>query len=181
MLDWFATAGTYWFCLGLGVIIIGVAAMVGHAFDTGAHDAGPLSLPVLSFFLTAFGGGGLVAIHVLHLAGFASVAVASLSGAGGSLAFYFGIYRLLISQQGGTSNEPDEVVGREADVLTSIPRDGLGEITYITKSGRMSAAARSTDNSPIPRNTTVRIVRAMGTTFIVEPLAVPSASNGEKS
>ena len=58
--------------------------------------------------------------------------------------------------------------GLEAEVLTGIPEGGVGEIAFTTSGGRLNVPARSDDGAPIPYNSLVRIVRVVGSTYIVQ-------------
>jgi len=51
-----------------------------------------------------------------------------------------------------------------------IGESSLGQVTYVTKSGRMSSMARSLDGRPIPRGQFVEIVRTIGQQVLVRPL-----------
>ena len=61
------------------------------------------------------------------------------------------------------------IVGREAEVITSIPAEGLGEIAFNNVSGRVKLGARSAQGEPIPYVAIVRVNRIVGRVAIVQP------------
>ena len=62
------------------------------------------------------------------------------------------------------------LIGVEAEVTVAIPESTLGEIAYVAMGGRSVAPARSEDQVPIPRFSTVRITRVVGNIFFVRPV-----------
>jgi hypothetical protein len=59
------------------------------------------------------------------------------------------------------------LVGTHADVITSIPESGLGEIAFVYSGTRQNAAARAVDGKAIPSPSEVEIVRVVGSSFLV--------------
>jgi len=56
----------------------------------------------------------------------------------------------------------------EAEVTVSIPNNGLGEIAYALRGARLTSSAQTADNKELPARTTVKIVKQVGNTYIVE-------------
>ena len=105
----------------------------------------------------------------MGLAVIPSVITATGCGLGfGALAFL--IFRKVYSAtQSSSEAEVAALVGTQAEVITPIGKDRVGEIVYISKGSRFTAPARSQDNLDLPKNTPVEIVRVVGNTFFVKP------------
>ncbi|MEJ2746627.1 MAG: hypothetical protein P8183_01715 [Anaerolineae bacterium] len=56
----------------------------------------------------------------------------------------------------------DDAVGREVEVIVTIPNNGLGQIAYDNISGRVTLGARSVDGKEIRRGTAVKIEKITG-------------------
>jgi len=63
-----------------------------------------------------------------------------------------------------------ELGGIVGEVTAPISADGVGEITYVAKGSRIASPARSATGQPIPRGTSIAIVRMVGGTALVRPL-----------
>jgi hypothetical protein len=164
----------------LGVLYAVVASAMGwlgdlgdgdiHVDVSGHLDAGhlhPISGPVIATFVTGFGAGGIVAHYVLHwplLGGIGLATGVALVLAGGAFLIMETIFK---HTQGGAEYSVEEVVGREAEVITSIPAGGTGEIAYVVKGQREVGPARSADGFAIGRGQVVLIEKVMGSTFHV--------------
>ena len=61
-----------------------------------------------------------------------------------------------------------ELHGIEAEVITSIPADSVGEIAFVAQGGRVTYTAKSADSTAIPRGTTVMIEKVVGGVAIVQ-------------
>ena len=61
------------------------------------------------------------------------------------------------------------LIGRTAEVITPIPENGVGEISYEVGGTRMSAPARTVNGKPVGRAALVKIKRVAGTTYYVKP------------
>jgi len=176
------------FFLGLGFAIIsGLLSGVfsGHAdaqVDVGAHVHGgdlhstmgdqvhfPLLSPVvLAMFISTFGGSGLIFKKVLGFPLAGHLPLAAVSAVGVALAVAYLFYKIFQLASGSSEASTEETVGSEAEVVTAIPADGVGEIAYIVKESRMNAPARSADGKAIGGHTMVKIVKILGNVFVVE-------------
>ncbi len=138
----------------------------GHfSVDEQASGPSPLSLRTVSIFLMLFGFAGWLSLYY-HQSVAASSAVGVLAGlAAASLAYMF--FRLLYLQQGDSTPAFDQFVGLEAQVITAIPEDGIGEVSLVWKGQNRTVLARSTAN--IPLGHIVRVMQAFGDSVVVEP------------
>jgi class 3 adenylate cyclase len=143
-----------------------------HADSEGEVQLSPISPVTITMFGTAFGGVGLIAFHALALPALFSLPTALVSGlfiAG--LAFY-AFSKLFQATESSSEAHVTELVGLEAEVITPIPLQGLGEIAYVARGSRFTAPARSEDGKPHPAPSIVLIERIMGNIFCVrEPVA----------
>jgi membrane protein implicated in regulation of membrane protease activity len=176
----------YGFCLVVGLIFTLTSVMVGHFFGSGDHVAGSgghveagadssdapgisiFSPTIIASFITAFGGFGLIFTQFPKTSNAAVSAPLSLVGglvvAGVLLLFLRMVFR---HTQSSSESHVAELVGAEANVITSIPENGVGEIAYVVGGTRYSAPARGENGAAVPNGRTVKIVRIVGTQFYV--------------
>lgn len=141
--------------------------------DAGGHlDAGhphPISGTTVATFVTGFGGGGVVAHYMLEWPLLGSLGVAFVSGlalAGAA----FGVLELIFKQTlAGGEFALDEAIGREAEVITTIPAGGTGEIAYVVKGQRETAPARALGDVEIAHGRIVIVENVLGAMFHVRP------------
>jgi len=165
------------------------AGLLGVGHDAGGHDmtagdAGdmqpgdfsysvsfsPLSPVIISTFLAFFGGSGYLYIRLFDIDDTMSLlpALATAFIAGGAVFFVFDY--IFKNVQGGIDLNISSLIGREAEVRTPIPADGMGEIQYVTSGGRASSPARSATGQAIPKNSVVIISKIVGNVLLVRPL-----------
>ena len=134
--------------------------------DSGVHMS-PFNPVVIAIFLVSFGGTGLTAMQLLgwHLASLAVAAPSGMVMAGITFALFEKLFSIT---QGSSSPSQQELIGKEAEVITPIPQDGLGEIAYTRRGTRFTAAARCESGAPVPKQTVVAITRIVGHTHYVK-------------
>ena len=178
----------YLFCLVVGLAFTLMSVALGHFFGghgdhvggSGGHaEAGAdssdmpgmsiFSPTIVAAFITAFGGFGIIfteipatnrAVLSAPLSILAAFAVA------GCLYKCLGI--LFSHTQGSSESHVAELVGAEANVITPIPENGVGEIAYVVRGTRYTAPARVENGKPIAGGQSVKIKRIVGTQFYVE-------------
>ena len=139
--------------------------------DAGGHlDAGhlhPISGTTIATFITGFGGGGVVAHYYLQWPVLGSLGTALASGLLVAAAA-FAVLELIFSHtQAGSEFAVEEMVGREAEVITSISEGGVGEVAYVARGQREPGAARSVDGAAVAKGSLVVIEKVMGSTLYV--------------
>ncbi|HUK83248.1 MAG TPA: NfeD family protein [Verrucomicrobiae bacterium] len=145
-------------------------SQMGHepgTIDSGVHMT-PFNPVVIAIFLVSFGGTGLASMQLFnwHLV---SLAVAAPSGFV-LAAITFAIFeRMFSATQGSSEPTQQEAIGKEAEVITPIPENGLGEIAYTRRGSRFTAAARSESGAAIPKHSVVTVTRVVGNMFHVKP------------
>jgi membrane protein implicated in regulation of membrane protease activity len=171
-----------------GLIFTLFSAVFGHLFgghgevhvgmggqaDSGlGHDGVPgvpiLSPTVLASFVTAFGAFGLIFCKIgatsspwinAPLSLFGGVAVALLV-----LWLFNSIFK---RTEGSSESRVAQLIGLTAAIVTPIPENGVGEISYTQAGSRYTAPARNEKSGSIAGGQTVKIKRIVGSQFYVE-------------
>jgi hypothetical protein len=127
----------------------------------------------MATFATSFGGIGLV-LEEAGFPGALSIPLAGASGfavAGAVFYIFFLVFRVT---QSSSAVSPRQSLGKPAEVITAIPKNGAGEIAYVLGGRRFTAPARTEDGHPIPHNASVVIVRiTRGAYFVREQAGGP--------
>ncbi len=160
-----------------------------HSFEAGsggAHGAGdgdvsddlhagslhlPLLSPtVLSAFVAAFGGSGLLYQHLFPAAGdLIQGALAAGTAAILGLGLAFLIYKITSTLETNRIARPGDALIAAAEVTVSVPADGAGEIAYVSAGTRQTYTARSADGREHRQGTSVRVSRVSeGVAYVVE-------------
>jgi membrane protein implicated in regulation of membrane protease activity len=129
--------------------------------DGGVHP------PILSTFLAGFGFAGMVGEKALHLPWFLSGPMATIFSLGMAVLAFVLVGKLMSSSQGTSHVRFSDMIGTEAEVITPIPAEGVGEIAYNTATGRISCAARSETGAMIPKHSMVTITEVVGSVAMV--------------
>ena len=155
-------------------------AGLGDAFDfdfDGDADSDidfiSLSPFAQAIFGAAFGLTGLIARSWLEMEAIPSILWAV--GIGlivGTVAQVFFIYVLSPSKSSHYSLSED-AIGREVEVITTVPGNGLGDIAYDNLGGRVKLGARSATGKQIKRGELVSIERVTGRVAQVRPVDSP--------
>jgi membrane protein implicated in regulation of membrane protease activity len=153
-----------------------VPASVG--LDSPDVSVSPISPITIATFITVFGGLGVITLQFFEIDPRWSLLIAS-GGAIACSAIMFLFYsRILIGSQASTEVRRSELIGVEAEVMVPIGDTTPGQVSYVTKAGRMSSVARSADGSAIPRGQPVRIVQVTGSQVLVQRFTPEPESDG---
>jgi membrane protein implicated in regulation of membrane protease activity len=176
----------YAICLVLGLMFTVISAFLGHLFGghdavgTGGHaDAGMnsdgmpgasfFSTTVLSCFVTAFGAFGLVLSEIPATKSiWLNAPLAFISGLLIALLVWWGMNKIFRNSQSSSEGRVANLAGQTAAIISPIPVNGVGEISYIQAGSRYTAPARDEQGGVIAMGQTVRITRIVGTQFYVE-------------
>ncbi len=135
--------------------------------DLGFISISPFSL---AMFGATFGTVGLITRLWLDMDPIPSVLWATGIGLViGVLAQLFFLYVLSPSKSSHFSLQ-DDAIGRQAEVVLTIPGQGIGEISFDNISGRVKLGARSTTGRPITAGHLVVIERVVGRVAMVRPV-----------
>ena len=159
---------------GVGFVFLLVSLVVGDLFEAvgfdlagvdGGADFGFLDSRVISVFITAFGGFGLIAAQY----GMGPLA-SSFAGLIGGVIFggvvsAFG--RFLVGQQASSSVTDDDLIGRTVQVTVAIKPGVVGQITATIGDERVERIARAKDGLEIKAGSIVKIEAIAGDSVIV--------------
>ena len=141
--------------------------ILGGLLDFLDFDLGGTSLmPILLSFVAMFGIGGLFGTQVLDLSGAQASIVGAVFGVAGG-AVSWGMFRLLYSSETPSPYSQEDLIGREAYVLVSIPKTAWGTISLEVEG--TTQQFRATAAEDIERGAMVRITGVAGNGLIVEP------------
>jgi len=146
--------------LYIGLLVVGVTyALISGAMGWMSDLGGDLHVDASGHFD--------VGHYLLAWPFGAGLLLASGSGLLLAAAAYF-VLQLIFSQtQAGSEHTVQDAVGREAEVITTIPEQGTGEIAYLIRGQREQAPARSVDGASIPHGRLVVIEKMTGQTAYV--------------
>jgi len=137
------------------------------ATDTDVDTPSPFSPIVIASAITTFGAVGLIGKLAFRMSDVASAVVSlGFSGAIG-MAIFFGIVKFMYNSQSNSIYSQNDIVGFDAEVITPIPPNGLGEIAYVINGTRYNLAAKSTSGEKIERGEAVKIRSISGNIAIV--------------
>lgn len=144
----------------------------GDSMALDAHaDAGvaltPVSPVTIATFITSFGGVGLVTTEALKFPLLLSLISATGSGFIIAGVVLYGFNQIFKATQSSSEARVSTLVGIEAQVITPIPANGLGEIAYVSRGTRFTGPARSMTKQKNPKNSEVVVTKITGTTFYV--------------
>jgi membrane protein implicated in regulation of membrane protease activity len=180
--------GIYLFCLVVGLVFTLLSVMAGHFFGghgdhvggSGGHaEAGAdssdmpgisiFSPTIIAAFVTAFGGFGIIFTEIPATSKPVFSAPLSIITAfviAGCLYKFLGY--VFSHTQGSSESRVAALVGVDANVITPIPENGVGEIAYVVGGTRYTAPARVESGKAIASGQSVKIKRVVGTQFYVE-------------
>jgi membrane protein implicated in regulation of membrane protease activity len=136
-------------------------------------DLGGVSLmPLLLSFISMFGVGGLIGIHILGLTGGQSAVVGGVAGVVGAGVAYT-LFSFLRRAEAPEAFSLADLVGSTARVSVSIPARRYGSVllSYAGSSHNLTATAEV----DVPAGVTVTVTGIAGSSLIVEPAATAAA------
>ena len=181
----------YLICFGVGLLFTVATAVFGHIFgghDGADHVAGSgghaeagvdasdmpgvsaLSPAVISSFVTAFGGFGMI-LHQFRATGqpWISAPIAFVGAFGVASAVLSLLRTLFRKTQSSSESKVATLAGMTATTVSPIPQDGVGEIAYVQAGTRYTAPARTETGVAVPTGRPVQITRIVGSQFFVRP------------
>jgi membrane protein implicated in regulation of membrane protease activity len=162
-----------------GSIQIGSGDVAAGGIDAPDVSVSPLSPITIATFITTFGGVGVLCLQLFEVSPAMSLIWSVVAGLGAAGLMYLFYSRFLIGSQASSELRRGELVGLQAEVTVPIGKDSMGQVALSTKSGRMTAMARSADGKPIPRGQFVQIVRTIGYQVLVAPLSTDADVSGD--
>ncbi|NLC57215.1 MAG: hypothetical protein GX774_10290 [Armatimonadetes bacterium] len=148
----------------------------GHELHADAADdaPGPLSLRVISIFLSSFGLVGAAC----RLSGLQTRTSAALGvGVGILLGWVVWRFMRLLWAQGGSSHlRAAELAGSLGEVTVAIPASGPGQVACVVDDARTYQVARSATGTEIPLGSQVRVTAVSADGVLVEPVTPDAAA-----
>ncbi|HSJ54613.1 MAG TPA: hypothetical protein VLC52_12815, partial [Anaerolineae bacterium] len=131
-----------------GGVEIGGPELPAGGLDAPDVSVSPLSPITIASFVTSFGGIGVLATQFFGVDARISLLWATAGALVISAIMFLFYSQVLIRAQGSSEIHRSDIVGLEAEVTVPIGVETPGQVTYITKSGRMSSTARSATGRP---------------------------------
>lgn len=176
----------YTICLVFGLMFTVASAFFGHLFgghdivgesgqaDSGADSGGVPGLSifsptVLASFITAFGAFGMIFASIPATRSvWVNAPLSFIGGLGVALVVLWLFNAMFRKTQSSSEGRVSQLIGQTAAIVSPIPENGVGEISYIQSGSRYTAPARNEKGGAIPNGRTVRITRIVGSQFYVE-------------
>jgi membrane protein implicated in regulation of membrane protease activity len=176
----------YAICLVVGLVFTLFSAIAGHLFgghdsiDAGGHAESGLSHTgepgisffsptVLASFITAFGAFGLILSKIEATSNvWINAPISLVGGLVVALAVLWLFNTMFSKTQSSSESRVAALIGQTAAIVTPIPENGVGEISYTQSGSRYTAPARAEKGGTIAAGKTVKITRIVGTQFFVE-------------
>jgi membrane protein implicated in regulation of membrane protease activity len=123
----------------------------------------------LAVFGATFGLAGMITLTWLEMSPIPSILISTAAGLFvGGLAQ--GLFLYVLSPSKSSHYSLEDSIGQEAQVSTSIPATGQGQITFNNVSGRVRLGARSATGESIPNGEFVIIEKITGRNAVVRPV-----------
>jgi membrane protein implicated in regulation of membrane protease activity len=179
----------YAICLVVGLIFTLFSAVAGHLFgghdsiDAGGHAESGLSHTgepgisffsptVLASFITAFGAFGLILSKIEATSNvWINAPISLVGGLIVALAVLWLFNTMFSKTQSSSEGRVTNLIGHTAAIISPIPENGVGEISYTQSGSRYTAPARAEKGGAIASGKTVKITRIVGTQFFVEQVS----------
>lgn len=128
----------------------------------------PFSIRIIAAFLTGFGASGAIA-SFYKMNWIQSSGIGLCFGLLVGAIVYF-LVSAMYKQQAQSGASLSEMVNLSGVVTVTIPKDGMGQVSVISKSCQSEHLAKSEDKSEIRNGTDVKVVRIVGGQLVVKPL-----------
>jgi hypothetical protein len=163
---------------GFDMHVDGHTIDIGHGADITPSDPGAsidhpsvkvpsLSPVTVASFVTAFGAFGLIGLGLFDSTPRGSLLWAAGGGFIIAVIAHFAFGYFLIAPQGSSEVRLNDILGSQAEVITPIPADSVGEIAFVAQGGRLTYTAKSANDTPISRGSIVVIDQVIGGIAIV--------------
>ncbi len=141
-------------------------ASAGHAAAPSFHFPffSPLALATL---FGAMGAWGLIAKHGFNASDPTSLVVAAPAAVVTAYLVTYAGWRLVTGSTGSSQIRQADLVGAPAEVLTPIPKGGVGEVAAMVDGQRFSGPAREEGGREVPRGAQVTVKGMVGGTIVV--------------
>lgn len=137
---------------------------VGHGDGEVGHEGNPMHLPllsptVISAFVASFGGAGLLFRQLIGDVPALHVPLAGATAAAMGVGTAYLIWKITSSLDSNRLARLSDVVGTLAEVTVSVPKQGMGEIAYVSAGTRQTLSAKSADGGEYKQGSRVKVLR----------------------
>jgi len=147
----------YFWCLiifgGLTLIYILLSDVVDGIFD-----AFPIDPALIFSFFTVFGATGYLVEKYSPLSGLLVLAIATVLALLLVILLHVFVFVPIRSADSSLGYTDDDLKGKLARVIISVPKDGFGEVVLSIGGSTVSRSAQSFENEEIPYDTEVLII-----------------------
>lgn len=162
----------FWICFLIGIGYVFLLLIVGEIFQGLFSFDLPMLQPITIIgALTLFGASGILAMQIYQLAPLNTLLIASGVAILSFILLYVLFVRTTDTAESSTGFQYQDLIGKKAEVITSIPSNGYGEILLVTSGGRTAQIAASEDGNSIPQGTQVEVQKVQDQVFYVSPIS----------
>ena len=151
-----------------GVDAAGHASASAHAPHAAEFHFPFFSPLALATLFACIGGYGLIALYGFRLTDTVSILVAIPAAVVTAYLITYAGWRIVGSSRGSSQIRLQDLAGAHAEVITPIPKDGLGEVAALVDGQRYTAPAREAQGREVPRGAQVKVLKMVGSTLLVE-------------
>jgi membrane protein implicated in regulation of membrane protease activity len=141
------------------------SADAAHAADFHFPFFSPLALATL---FACIGGYGLIALYGFRASDSVSILVAIPAAVATAYLITYAGWRIVGSSRGSSQIRLQDLAGAQAEVITPIPKGGMGEVAALVGGQRYTAPAREAHGREVPRGAQVKVLKMVGSTLLVE-------------
>jgi membrane protein implicated in regulation of membrane protease activity len=159
----------------------GPDAHVSYGVDSAGHSSASAHAPhaaefhfpffsplALATLFACIGGFGLIALYGFRVSEGVSILAAIPAAAVTAYLITYAGWRIVGSSRGSSQIRLQDLAGAPAEVITPIPKDGVGEVAALIDGQRYTAPAREAHGREVPRGAQVKVVKMVGSTLLVE-------------
>ena len=137
---------------------------VGHGDGEVGHEQPAMHLPllsptVISAFLASFGGAGLLYRQIFGDRPWLHVPLAVVTAAVMGVALAYLIWKITSTFDSNRVAHLTDALGAVAEVSVTIPKDGVGEVAYVSAGTRQTLSARSSDDLEHKQGARVKVLK----------------------
>jgi membrane protein implicated in regulation of membrane protease activity len=130
----------------------------------GVHGHGGARAPVFNYgtiaaFLAWFGGTGYLLTRYSSLWALIGLGIAVVSGLGGAAVVFWFLFKVLLAHERNLDPADYDMIGVLGRVISTVRKDGTGEMVYSRDGARRVAYIRTDTGEPIQRGVEVVVTR----------------------
>ncbi|WP_399201794.1 hypothetical protein [Sutcliffiella deserti] len=155
-----------------GLIIFGSVTLIYILLSDvvdGIFDVIPVDPALILSFFTVFSASGYLLEKFSPFSDWLVLGAASLIAIGLVTLLHFFVFVPIRSAESSLGYSDEDLKGKLAKVIISVPQDGFGEVVLSIGGSTVSKSAQSFDNEPIPYDTEVLIINVQQGVVFVTP------------